>query len=525
MIMDTWTVRPRSLKALALPVVGLVVLAGLVVVDKVVDLMPSQRSALFDALWIAAGAAGLLLLVMAGLVVLFVLGVSCRVGALAEVMKCLAQGDTEVVVRGGQRRGDIGVMVRAVQVFKDNLIETKRLRAAQMRYREEAEAQKQLAMETMANRIEQESREAVVRVAEKTRTIDVNAQEMAKSASSIAESAQEVVDHAERTLTSTQSATGASEHLSEAMGELGVLVGSSKAVIAGAVVISDEARAAIASLSAAVGRVGEVTKLIETIAKQTNLLALNATIEAARAGAAGKGFAVVANEVKSLAYQTSSSTREISGLIRDIQSGTKAAVGAVQKITAAIGNIARTSNVIAGAMDAQAAAAREIASNVNLAFTAAMMVSYRMNEISEETSRSGERAAEVRRAASEVAGGVDDLQRNLVRVVRAATADVDRRRHRRYDVDLPCTLRSAEAGSAPARVVNLSQSGARIEDVPEAIHGDGTLYLNDFGLNVPYAVVARSGDSMRVRLDIESEAAARLRQSLEGSVDNLGQVA
>jgi len=48
--------------------------------------------------------------------------------------------------------------------------------------------------------------------------------------------------------------------------------------------------------------IGNVIKVISSIAQQTNLLALNATIEAARAGDAGKGFAVVANEVKETRY-------------------------------------------------------------------------------------------------------------------------------------------------------------------------------------------------------------------------------
>ena len=77
--------------------------------------------------------------------------------------------------------------------------------------------------------------------------------------------------------------------------------------------------AQIAALAQAAQKIGDVIKLIRTIAGQTNLLALNATIEAARAGEAGKGFAVVASEVKSLAVQTAKATEDISKLISAVQ--------------------------------------------------------------------------------------------------------------------------------------------------------------------------------------------------------------
>jgi twitching motility protein PilJ len=80
-------------------------------------------------------------------------------------------------------------------------------------------------------------------------------------------------------------------------------------------------------------QIGEITELISDITEQTNILALNAAIQAASAGEAGRGFSVVAEEVQRLAERSAEATRQISALVKIIQSDTQDAVFAMERST------------------------------------------------------------------------------------------------------------------------------------------------------------------------------------------------
>ncbi len=165
--------------------------------------------------------------------------------------------------------------------------------------------------------------------------------------------------------------------------------------------------------------IGNVIKVISSIAQQTNLLALNATIEAARAGEAGKGFAVVANEVKELAKQTAKATEDITNKIGTIQGDTKLAVSAITEIGDFIEKLNSISVSIAAAVEEQTATANEVARVVKESNKGVEGIADVVRNVSQAAQQSSAGSSQTLEAAKSLSQLAEKLQ-NLVKTTKAS---------------------------------------------------------------------------------------------------------
>lgn len=162
--------------------------------------------------------------------------------------------------------------------------------------------------------------------------------------------------------------------------------------------------------------IGNVIKVISSIAQQTNLLALNATIEAARAGEAGKGFAVVASEVKELAKQTAKATEEITAKIENIQNDTKGAVSAIEEISSAIEQINSFASNIAASVEEQAATTSEVSRIVTESAEGVQQINENISQVSEAAASTGKNAISAQDSASQLSELSVNLQKFISRL-------------------------------------------------------------------------------------------------------------
>jgi len=337
-------------------------------------------------------------------------------------MASLSTGELDAPVSHTDRSDEIGQMARTVQVFRDAMIETNRLREEQAVVEQRQSQQRKIDMNRLADQFESEVGEIITLVSIAADQLEASSTTLSKTADTVEEVSQRASSASGEASANVHSVAAASEELASSVSEISRQVGTSARIAGEAVEQARKTDARISQLSQAAARIGDVVDLIQTIAGQTNLLALNATIEAARAGAAGKGFAVVAAEVKTLAEQTAKATGEISQQIADIQSATEDSVTAIKEIGATIGRISEISSVIAAAVEEQGAATQEISRNVQRAADGTSQVAASISDVQRGASETGGASSQVLSAAQSLSNESNRLKREVAKFMNSVRA-------------------------------------------------------------------------------------------------------
>ncbi|TWB47354.1 methyl-accepting chemotaxis protein [Rhizobium sp. ERR 922] len=378
------------------------------------DMLADQANSTIDDALIALG------LLFAAAIAIAILvsarGIAAPIERLRARMVSLAEGNTDELVSGIERKDEVGQMAAAVAVFRDSAIERLRLeqeaadgRSLSEKERLEREAQKakdaadaQFAVDSLAqglgelsngnltyrleqpfvanlDRLRMDFNASMAKVEETLVAVGQGGQAIAAGANQIRSAADDLSKRTEQQAASIEETAAALEEITTTVKdstrraeEASSLVGRARIGAEKSGEVMQDAISAMEAISKSSGEISNIIGVIDDIAFQTNLLALNAGVEAARAGDAGKGFAVVAQEVRELAQRSATAAKEIKALIstsgQQVGSGVDLVTRtgqSLQQIVKEVEEIDRNVRAIVEAAREQATGLQEINTAVN----------------------------------------------------------------------------------------------------------------------------------------------------------------
>ncbi|GGB86307.1 methyl-accepting chemotaxis protein [Novosphingobium endophyticum] len=340
----------------------------------------------------AGGLAGAILLLL-----YLMRSIARPVKRLDVAVRSLIDGDTDVVISGGDRKDELGSLARALERFQGlAAADQERAREEQKRARElqhtvEAIANglAQLAEGNLVNRVPEiedgplaqlhvDFNLAVSRLGETMRriidgcnSISIGTDEIAMATSDLAERTEQQANSLANTARTLNEFTNVVQVTADNARQTSTRLNVARETADKVGEIAHQAVDAMRGIETTSREMADIISVIDGIAFQTNLLALNAGVEAARAGEAGKGFAVVATEVRALAQRSADAASDIRRLIdrssRQVSDGVSLVEGSGDALRQIVGEVVAVSSLveeIASAAQKQADGITEISSMV-----------------------------------------------------------------------------------------------------------------------------------------------------------------
>jgi methyl-accepting chemotaxis protein len=320
--------------------------------------------------------------------------ISKPIARLADGMRTLAGGDFTVEVDGQGRRDEIGLMAKAVQVFKDNGLKAKALESEADRLKAEAdsergrgeaerrrvEAEQAMVVKTLADNLSKLARgdlttridtafegqyaairtdfnaavdslrDAMAAIANATGAIRGGSDEIASATDDLSKRTEQQAASLEETAAALDQITATVKRSADGAVQAAAAASGAKVEAEQSGDVMREAVNSMSEIEQSSGQISQIIGVIDEIAFQTNLLALNAGVEAARAGDAGRGFAVVAQEVRALAQRSADAAKEIKTLIASsssqVERGVKLVGQTGQALTGIVAKVAEIDKLV-----------------------------------------------------------------------------------------------------------------------------------------------------------------------------------
>ena len=374
--------------------------------------------------------------------------VSGPIITLAQKMKSIAGGDTDIDVHCRFRKDELGLMGQALEGFRLAAIEKARLekdaadqRAAADAERSRNEAERAAAAKQQAfvvesvatglatlsdgdlmfrlnaafapeyEKLRDDFNGAMIKLQDTMKVIAVNTQAIRGGGEEISQAADDLSRRTEQQAASLEETAAALDQITatvrktaEGANEASSVVGTAKADAEHSGDVVRQAVEAMSAIEKSSHQIGQIIGVIDEIAFQTNLLALNAGVEAARAGDAGRGFAVVASEVRALAQRSADAAKEIKTLISASSQQVAAGVNLVGETGKALERIVKQVTQINRVVTEIAASAQEQATGLNQVNTA-------VNQMDQVTQQNAAMVEESTAASHGLAQEAEELAR------------------------------------------------------------------------------------------------------------------